>query len=174
MRGDVNARFDAKVDKSGDCWIWTGAKCDGYGVFRLSGPKKENIRAHRFAYEREHGKLLPGLHLCHKCDNPSCVRPEHLFVGTNYDNIADSMMKGRRKGVPRKKWGPDHPQRINPDLVLRGESHGMTHLTEQSIRDIRAADISRYGDLIKLARQFGVSDATILRIRKRAVWRHVA
>jgi hypothetical protein len=86
-------RFWSCVDKSGDCWNWARGKSrHGYGRFRLKG---EQIYAHRFAFEITYGTVLPGLCICHTCDNPSCCNPKHLWVGTATDNMRDRDRKGR-------------------------------------------------------------------------------
>ena len=87
-------RFWAKVDKSGECWLWTARKDKrGYGYFRVG---KQMRRAHRFIFEETHGQTEQ--FVCHRCDNPSCVRVDHMFVGTHEDNMADMKAKGRRLG----------------------------------------------------------------------------
>jgi hypothetical protein len=92
QRVDPVIRFWAKVDKSGECWIWQGAKTyEGYGLH-------DGQVAHRFIWEQEHGPIPPGMKICHNCpggDNPSCVRLDHLFQGTQADNLADMARKGR-------------------------------------------------------------------------------
>lgn len=88
-------RFEAKyepITESG-CWIWTAnSDKDGYGQFRIG---KKMMRPHRFSYEHFVGEIPNGMYVLHKCDIPSCVRPEHLFVGTQKDNVADMIKKGR-------------------------------------------------------------------------------
>jgi hypothetical protein len=89
-----SARFWSKVDTSGDCWLWSAVTDrSGYGMFTVSGRK---ILAHRFVWELTHGAPPPpNLLVCHTCDVPPCVRPEHLFLGTHTDNTRDMIRKGR-------------------------------------------------------------------------------
>lgn len=90
-------RFWSKVAKGEGCWIWTGGTSgNGYGAFMLNG---KHITAHRFSWILHRGE--PRLHILHKCDNPICVNPDHLFEGTNLDNIKDRVSKGRSaKNLP--------------------------------------------------------------------------
>ncbi len=90
-------RFWAKVDKSGECWLWTGARSgrNRYGYFGLGGKRDGIARAHRVAYELTIGSIPDGMVVCHKCDTPHCVNPSHLFVGTPKDNTEDMLRKGR-------------------------------------------------------------------------------
>lgn len=169
---DINERFDRKIDKSGNCWIWTAAVgSHGYGVIAIR--HGVYMLAHRFAYERANGPIPEGLFVCHTCDNRKCVQPEHLFVGSNADNMADARAKGRLKGISRPKWDSQHPQRMNPGLILRGEQHGNAKLTESAIREIRSADVSRRGSKAVLSRKYRVADQTITRIVRGESWAHV-
>ena len=150
---DENARFDAllKPSQSG-CLEYQGARDrDGYGRFWVGS---STVRAHRFALARRMG-VPPGAYVLHRCDNPPCCNPEHLFLGTNHDNIADRHAKGRdasgdRNGrrlhperyahVPCSLNTPEHRQRTaarNKVLVYRGEHSGMAKLTDAQVANIR-------------------------------------
>lgn len=112
-RPNAQARFWAKVRKTRTCWLWTGATDGhGYGVFHI-GERNDVVRATHFAYE---GLIPDGSYVCHRCDNPGCVRPSHLFIGTQLDNMRDASRKGRfpsRKGIPRGLAGTARRKREN-------------------------------------------------------------
>jgi HNH endonuclease len=96
-------RFFAKVDKSDDCWVWTGARWSrGYGQLRGDGRR---LLAHRVAWQLVNGPIPDGLQVCHRCDNPPCVRPDHLFLGSASINALDRDNKGRN-GQAAKAYCP--------------------------------------------------------------------
>lgn len=85
----------------GICWVWTGARMPtGYGIIRYPGKKGSHTGAHRISYMLHNGNIHSGLHVLHRCDNPSCVNPSHLFLGTPKDNMQDMLRKGRQRGGP--------------------------------------------------------------------------
>jgi hypothetical protein len=94
-QGPAEERFWRRVDKTGGCWNWTGGRGDhGYGSF--TGDGGVAISAHRYSFQLHNGPIPDGLVICHCCDNPACVKPEHLFLGTQRDNVHDMIQKGRR------------------------------------------------------------------------------
>jgi len=133
------------------CWLWMGMLKDtGYGHFCF---KQKTVRAHRASWEIYNGAIPDGLHVLHRCDNRSCVNPEHLFLGTHQDNMRDCHEKGRAIG----------PQ---------GEAAHLAKLTTDDVLAIRAMPYDRR-TLSTLSRQYGVSTQTIHKIIKRKTWKHV-
>ena len=138
-------RFWSKVELSLGCWEWTAAKTSsGYGEFWL-GDKM--VGAHRVSYELEFGTVPDGLFVCHTCDNPICVKPAHLFLGTHSDNMVDAVRKGRLSNIP--------PRRVK--------------LTETQVLDIR--EDSRVHSVI--AKDYNVTRTTISEIKRRETWREL-
>ncbi len=120
-------RFWAKVTKGEGCWEWQGApSANGYGMIKAEG---KYIGAHRYSWELYKGAIPDGLFVCHACDNRRCVRPDHLFLGTNQDNQLDALAKGRIKtGVESHGHLQPHPC---------GEENPNAKLTDAKVREIR-------------------------------------
>lgn len=143
--------FWRRVAKLGpdDCWPWTGATVDGYGQLKRQDGK--NIYAHRASVEIDRGRVVPRNRVVmHICDNPLCVNPRHLRVATQKDNVADMHAKGRANTV-----------------VLKGDEHGSTKVSEANVVAIHLAWASRRTRPVtqqELAQRFGVSQAQISRI----------
>jgi len=166
------ARFWAKVARGNDCWLWQGGRnARGYGM-AANGKKSGFILAHRFSYELAYGSIPPGLHVCHHCDNPPCVRPDHLFVGTDADNIADMLRKGRY-GPPRPvlrgdaSWSRNHLNRL-----ARGESHGLARITATQVLEMRRLR-AEGKSLSELMTAFSMSKSQTFRIITRQAWAHI-
>jgi hypothetical protein len=145
----LEAQFWAMVDVRGpdDCWEFTGYRYDrGYGKFR-------NTTAHRFAWRFTNGPIPVGLVVCHSCDWPPCCNPTHLFLGTQAENIADAMAKGRHSF---------------------GERHPRSRLTEAAVREIR--DLYARGDvtIVQLAAKYGLSPEATGHVIRRYSWKRVA
>ena len=137
-------RFWNKVDQPVEgCWLWQGTLlAQGYGCFKIAG---RMYKAHRLAYTFAVEAIPSGLFVCHHCDNPRCVRPDQLFLGTIQDNVLDSVRKGRwatgdRSGArthpERLARGDKHWLHLHPE-TRRGELNGRAVLTPQQVEDIR-------------------------------------
>lgn len=156
VKADPEERFWAKVDRESDpsgCWLWTAGvqnKEWGYGAFMVHRDgQKRQVRAHRFSYELAYGPIPAGLFVCHRCDNPPCVRPDHLFLGTNADNVRDMVRKKRENHA--------------------GEHNGRAVLTAEGVRVIK--DRLRAGETARpIAADYGVSRETINAIRRGKAW----
>lgn len=167
------------VLKSDGCWLWQGNKSPkGYGVISYEG---KAWRAHRLAYMFTFGGFPNNLCVLHRCDNPSCVRPDHLFLGTHRDNNSDRARKGRNatgeqhgsKTKPeRLPTGDRHGARKHPESWRRGEQHHKTTLVEDDVRAIR--ELYKPGINTRvLASKFNVSADTIRRIATFKSWGHL-
>jgi hypothetical protein len=144
------------VGEPDKCWLWMGCLGrGGYGSFSTWGKNKSCTGAHRMAWELTNGPVPSGLCVCHRCDNPPCVNPRHLFIGTRTDNLHDASVKGRI----RAPMGTTSPN---------------AKLTDEAVREIRR----RYalGETLQreLGKEFGVSQEEIGAIVRRRKWRHVA
>ena len=149
----LSERFWQKVDRRGvdDCWEWMASKRLGYGRIRVDGKSKS---AHRLSWTMHNGKIPDGMQVLHRCDNPSCVNPQHLFLGTVADNVADMLSKGRQK------W-------------LSGEETRSSKLTSGDVLDIRRMYSTGNYTYSELAEMFSVSESNVGCIVNRETWKHI-
>lgn len=151
----LEARFWSKVDKSGECWLWLGGRNEKqYGILSVFIDKKHhNKKAHRIVWELTYGNIPDGMLVCHKCDNPPCCNPTHLFLGTHKDNVRDMMSKNR---------GGIH----------KGSSHNrkLTYAEACHIREVYREGNTTYKQLASL---YGVSKITIRYIIKGIYYKSV-
>jgi hypothetical protein len=148
--GDIS-RFWLKVHKTDTCWLWTaGTNGVGYGYFGLH--HDQPITAHRFAYELTYGPLDDGVCVLHRCDNPPCCNPDHLFLGTRKDNADDKVSKGRQ---------------------AQGEQHGIAKMSADDVRFIRERYAAGGISMKKLGAQCGISKSEVFYIVHRKVWDHI-
>lgn len=155
------ARFWAKVRKDGptpehmphlgQCWVWTaGRRQAGYGRFKTAGRYNQ---AHRFSWTLANGPIPRGLFILHHCDNPPCVRPDHLFIGTQTDNMADMNAKNRLVNVV-------------------GERHGNSKVTVADVVEIRRR-VADGEPQSKVAGDYDIAEITVWTIVRRTRWKHV-
>ncbi len=159
-------RIESGINRLGpdDCWVWRRSKLypGGYGKTKIRGVTK---LAHRLTFQIHIGD--PGTHfVLHRCDNPPCCNPRHLFLGTHKDNMRDCFEKGRRAK------GDSNGARLYPDRLARGESHPGRKLTEKDVIEIRKLRALGWA-AISLSAKFGVTYGNICHICSRRNWRHV-
>lgn len=151
-RAEIFAQFWSRVQRpdAKACWLWTGHLSDrGYGIFWLPlGPQAQRVRAHRFSWVASRGDIPEGLEVCHRCDVPACVNPDHLFLGTRLDNHLDAVRKGRKKS-----WGL---QKLRAEQVLQIRAM------------VRAGLLHR-----DIAAKFGIARNTVGQIASRKTWAHL-
>lgn len=152
---NLSERFFERVKKTNNCWEWIGTKSRGYGCVISTGKRKGRkiLRAHRVSWEIHYGPIKDGIIVCHRCDNPSCVNPKHLWLGTPVENNRDRDSKGRQK-------------------TPRGENHPMTKLTDSDVLRIRALH-GRGIEQKKISKMFNVYPSTVSQIVHRIYWTHI-
>ncbi len=149
-------------EKNGECWNWTGKIINsGYGslVQGVNG-KKKYLSAHRESYKVFKGKIPLNMNVCHTCDNKKCINPEHLWIGTQKDNIRDCSKKGRKN------------TKLGPRISIQGEKHHRAKLTEKDVLKIRES-LSLGSSQDDLAQNFGVSKKTIQAIYYKTNWKYL-
>lgn len=147
---DVKVRLDHYSEQRGACREWVGARFEsGYGLIRLEGRTR---RAHRVSYESVYGPIPDGLMVRHTCDNPPCINPEHLILGTAKDNMTDAVTRGR---------------------ISHGEGHAWHKVTAKQVAEIR--DQARAGATQQsLADEYGIDQTQVSRIVRGKSWRNEA
>lgn len=147
-------RFWKKVVLTSECWLWKGTRRSGYGFvsWKTEDGARVEYRAHRVAYEIAFGAIPEGLCVCHKCDNPACVRPGHLFLGTRADNNADKDRKGR-------------------GVYVGGEAHGMSKLNANIVATMRTIYREGKTPMRVFVQQYGVCHSTIRNAIRGATWK---
>jgi len=164
--------FWAKVVKTESCWNWAGCKTKfGYGRFNING---RLWLVHRISWMIRNGKIPigkghHGTCVLHRCDNPSCVNPDHLLLGTQLANVRDCLSKKRGNRCN----GENHPKRKHPELVDRGENSRFHILAESQVIEIRKAHSKAGTPISKTAAKYGVHIETIRHLLKRMTWTHI-
>ena len=131
----IEERFWGRVNKGAGCWLWTGHRNDdGYGMIGSGGRIGFKMRStHRLSWELHHGPIPEGMSVLHRCDTPACVRPDHLFIGTQRDNMADASQKGRLVTV--RRFGESNAQSVltAADVVVIRETYAARQATQAQL-----------------------------------------
>jgi hypothetical protein len=152
---DAETRLTSRLKADGDCPVWTGCRnWAGYGKMSVNG---KLWATHRFAYQLANGPIPEGVHICHHCDNPPCCNPRHLYAGSDQTNADDRKTRGRQR---------------NGMLIVRGEGHGMSKITDEDVREIRR--LRRSGlTHAAISSRFNIGKAMVSHITNWRCWRHV-
>lgn len=177
-RKSLVERFWSRVDMTAGpdgCWLWLGGTGSrGYG--HIYSKELGRQLAHRIAYKLCLSPIPEGLLVCHHCDNPSCVNPAHLFLGTPKDNSCDMVSKGRdlAHAHPDKlARGDRHGSRTHPEAIPYGEQHHNAKCTEALVREVRALYAEGGISQSVIARRYGMNPRTLTDIIRRRSWKHV-
>lgn len=156
----LHERFWSKVNKDGECWVWLGARMGSPNNRRGAIYAHSKLcAAHRISWELVNGEIPDGMVICHTCDNTLCVRPDHLFIGTQKDNIHDMIRKGRRARACALRGA-------------KGEAHRWAKLDNVAVMDVVNSALS--GESKKsIARRYSVDPNAIRLILRGATWRHL-
>lgn len=172
-------RFWSKVNKSGECWKWTAGKTiDGYGRVRCNG---RLWLAHRVSWSIANNAIPDGVCVLHRCDNPPCCNPDHLFLGTRLDNNADKTRKGRQ-AFGERSGSRLHPEclargdksgaRLHPERLARGEDNGKSKLTMTQVVKIRSLCNGGLSHR-KTAAIIGIGRSAVGAIMRQKTWAHI-
>lgn len=168
QRKEFSEYFWVKVNKTDSCWLWTGSKYqNGYGTIRRDG---KVCSAHRTSYDLHHPLTKPIAEIefvvCHRCDTPACVNPNHLFLGTRSDNMKDMVEKERNCKVM-----PPSPFKGKKAEKVFGENHGSAILTEEKVKEIRNKYATGNYTYKKLLVEYNLkSEGHLADILKRRIW----
>lgn len=148
------------VDSSTGCWNWKHYTSVG-GQAKVNLPGRQGLLAPRIVWELNRGEIPKGVCVCHTCDNPRCVNPVHLWLGTHEDNMRDRNLKGRARGG------------YSRSNKARGTDNGAAKLTDNNVREVRQRYANGWTTQTALADEFGVGQTTISRIVRHKQWKHV-
>ena len=162
---DVLKRFWNKVQKTDACWLWTASiGSHGYGQLNIEG-KPET--AHRLSWLIHNGNIPSGLFICHTCDNRRCVNPDHLFLGTQSDNMRDALSKGK-SCLAQPNVMVAHPEKRH-----WGSKNPRSKLTEEQVKEMRSMYTPGQITMAQIAEKYGVTRHAVGNIVKRRLWKQV-
>jgi len=147
------------------CWEWTGGCCWGYGSFRVSPSKKEG--SHRISYFLKNGDFQNDLFVCHHCDNPKCVNPNHLFLGNNLENQLDMLSKNRGN----KAFGDRNGTRVYPERVIQEEMSHFSKLKRDDVLEILDLYHNTNFTQMIISKMFGITRGNVGHIIRGNIWK---